>query len=86
MHELHLRQPEFTYSACGLFTKHRERVKKFRETANLKRVYKNEWDKSYFTHDAAYSDRKDLAKITVSDKILKDRAYKIASIVHKFLA
>ena len=42
MHELHLRQPEFTYSACGLFTKHRERVKKFRETANLKRVYKNE--------------------------------------------
>ena len=86
MHELHLRQPEFTYSACGLFTKHRERVKKFRETANLKRVYKNEWDKSYFTHDVAYSDRKDLAKINVSDKILKDRAYKIASIVHKFLA
>ena len=42
MHELHLRQPEFTYSACGLFTKHRERAQKFRETANLKRVYKNE--------------------------------------------
>ena len=37
-----------------------------------------ELDKVCFTHDAAYSDSKDLAKRTISDKILKDRAYEIA--------
>ena len=26
MSELHLKQPEFTYSACGTFTKHCERI------------------------------------------------------------
>ena len=36
MQELHLWQPGFTYSACGPFTKHREKIKKFRETGNLK--------------------------------------------------
>ena len=36
MPELHLTQPGFTYSACGPFSKHRERIKKFRETGNLK--------------------------------------------------
>ena len=35
MPELHLRQPGFTYSVCGPFTKHRERIKKFKETVNL---------------------------------------------------
>ena len=30
-----------------------------------------------FAHDAAYSDSKDLAKRTISDKILKGRAYEI---------
>ena len=29
-------------------------------------------------HDAAYFHNKDLAKVTISDKILKDRAYEIA--------
>ena len=32
MPEMHLKQPEFTYSACGPFTKHKERIKKFKET------------------------------------------------------
>ena len=36
MAELHLRKPGFTYSVCRLFTKHRERIQKFRETGNLK--------------------------------------------------
>ena len=27
MPELHSKQPVFTYSACGPFTKHRERIK-----------------------------------------------------------
>ena len=31
MLELHLKQAGFTYSAWGSFTKHRERIQKFRE-------------------------------------------------------
>ena len=42
MPELHLKQPGFTYIACGPFTKHHERIKKFRETGNLKDLYRNE--------------------------------------------
>ena len=68
MPELHLKQPGFIY------TKPRERIQKFRETGNLKHLYRNELDKACFAHDAAYSDSKDLAKRTISDKILKDRA------------
>ena len=77
MPELHLKQPGFTYSTCGTFTKHRERIQKFRETGNLNHLYRNELDKACFVHDAAYSDSKE-AKRTISDKILKDRAYEIA--------
>ena len=40
MSELHLRQPGFTYSACGPFTKHRERIQMFRETGKLKHLYR----------------------------------------------
>ena len=78
MPELHLRQPGFTCSACGPFTKLRERIHKFRETGNLKHLYRNDLDKTCFAHDAAYSDSKDVPKRTISDKILKDRAYEIA--------
>ena len=77
MPELHLRQPGFTYSACGLFTKHLERIQKFGETENLKHIYKNDLDKAWFDHDVAYSENKDLAKRTVPDKTLKERVYKI---------
>ena len=28
MLEIHLRQPQFTYSACGPFTRHEERILK----------------------------------------------------------
>ena len=42
--ELHLKQLGFTYIACGPFTKHLERIKKFRETGNLKHVHRNELD------------------------------------------
>ena len=76
--ELHLKQPGFTYSACGPFSKHRERIKKFRETANLKHLYRNELDKACFTHNATYSDSKDLANRTTSDRNLKERPYEIA--------
>ena len=39
MLETHLRQPGFTYSACGLFTKSKERIKKFKETGDSKYIY-----------------------------------------------
>ena len=61
MPDLHLRQPGFTCSACGPFTKHLERIKKFIETGNLKHLYRKEFDKTCFAHDAAYPDSKDLA-------------------------
>ena len=72
MPELHLKQLGFTCSACGPFTKHCERIQKFRETGNLKHLYRSELDKACFTHDAAYFVSKDLAKRTISDKILKE--------------
>ena len=77
MPELHLKQPGFTYRADGLFTKPCERIQKFREIVNLKHIYRNELDKACFAHDAAYSDIKDLAKRTISEKILRDTAYEI---------
>ena len=61
--ELHLKQSGFTYSVCGPFTKHRERIQKFRETGNLKHLYRNELYKACFAHDAASSESKDLVKI-----------------------
>ena len=78
--ELPMKQPGFTYSPRGLFTKHHERIQKFRETGNLKRLYRDELDKACFAHDAAYSDSKDLAKRTILGKILKDRAWEFARI------
>ena len=78
MPEIHLRQPQFTYSACGPFTKHEKRIQKFKETGDTNYVYKNELDKACFVHDAAYSDSKDLTKRTVADKILKNKAFDIA--------
>ena len=88
MPELHLNQPGFTFSACGPCTKHHERILKFRGAGNLKHLYRNELDKGCFAHDATYSDSKDLAKRTISDKILKikhdEHQRELASMVCKF--
>ena len=78
MPEIHLRQPQFTYSACGPFTKHEQKIQKFKETGDTNYIYMNELDKACFTHDAAYSDNKDLTKRTIADKILKNKAFNIA--------
>ena len=78
MPEIHLRQPQFTFSACGPFTKHQQRIQKFKETGDTNYIYMNELDKACFVHDAAYSDSKDLIKKTVADKILKNKAFDIA--------
>ena len=72
MLELQLKQPGFTYRASGTFTRHWERILKFRETRNLKHLYRNEEDKACFAQDAAYSTSKDLATRTISHKISRD--------------
>ena len=79
MPEMYLKQPGFTYSACGPFAKNKERIQKFKETEDTSYIYKNELDKACFQHDMAYEDFKDLAKRTAADKVLRDKAFKIAS-------
>ena len=54
--KLQLKQPGFTYSACGTFTKHHERNQKFREGGNLKHLHRNELNKACFAHDTTYFD------------------------------
>ena len=76
--EMHLKQPQFVYRACGPFTKNKERIQKFKQTGNTNYIYKNELDKACFQHDMAYGDFKDLAKKTSADKVLRDKAFKIA--------
>ena len=75
---MHLKRPGFTYSACGPFTKNKERIQKFKETGDTSYIYKNELDKVCFQHDMAYGDFKGLARRTASDKILRDKAFNIA--------
>ena len=54
MPKIHLKQPGFTCSACGPFTKNKERIEKFMATGNTGYIYKNERDKACFQHDMAY--------------------------------
>ena len=78
MPEIHLRQPEFTYSACGPFTKNKERIQKFKETEDSRYLYQNELDKAGFQQDMAYGDFKDLTIRTASDKISRYKAFSIS--------
>ena len=77
MLEMHLKQPGFTYSSCGPFTKNKKRIEKFKETGDTSYIYKNELDRACFQHNMAYRDFKDLARRTASDKVLRDRAFNI---------
>ena len=79
MPEMHLRQSGFTYTGCGPFTKSKERIKKFMQSGNTDFVYKNELDEACFQYDMAYGKPQDLIKRTKSDKVLKDKAFKIAN-------
>ena len=69
----------FIYSACGPFTKHKERIKEFNRTGDTRYIYRNELDKACFQHDSAYADHKNLINRTEADKVLRDKAYDIAS-------
>ena len=92
MPEMHLRQPGFTYSASGPFTKNKERIKEIRY------IYQSKLDKVYFQHDIANGGTKDLPRRIIPNKALRDKAFNIgkipkydeyqrgiASMVYKFL-
>ena len=79
MPEMHLRQPQFVYSVCGPFTRHKERIKEVKRTGDARLLYRNELDKACFKHDAAYTKYKDVENRLISDQKLKNSAYDIAS-------
>ena len=79
MPELDLKHPGFAYSACDPCTKNKERVEKFMQTGNTDFIYRNELDEACFQHDMAYGKSKNLARRTQSDKILREKAFKIAN-------
>ena len=78
MPEMHLKQSGFTYGACGPFTKNKKRIQKFKETRGKNYIYKNELDNACFQHDMAYGNFNYLTRRTASDKVLRDKAFKIA--------
>ena len=97
MPKILLKRPRLTYSACGPFTKNKERIQKFKETGDSNSIFKNELNKAYFQHDMAYGDFKDLERTTASDKVLRGKAFSfgknpkydgyqrgLASMVYKF--
>ena len=76
---MHLEQTGFTCSACRPFTKNKEIIiQKFKQTGDLRYIYRNGLDKACFQHDMAYRDFKDLTKRTATDKALRDKAFNIS--------
>ena len=79
MPEMHLKQPGFTHSACGTFTKGKERIQKLKKkTGDTSYIDENELDKACFQHNTAYGHFKVLARRTASDKVLRDKAFNTA--------
>ena len=57
----------------------KKRIKEFKRTGDTRYIYRNELDKACFQHDSAYAYHKDLINRTEADKVLRDKAYDIAS-------
>ena len=55
----------------------KERIQKFKKTADSRYIYQHELDKACFQHDMAYGYFKDLTRWSAFDKILHDKAYNI---------
>ena len=60
-------------------TRHKEKIEQFKQTGDTRYINRNDLDKACFQHDSAYADNKDLINRTKADKVLKDKAYNIAS-------
>ena len=75
MPEMHLKQPRFTYSACGQFTKNKERIEKYMQTENTNYTCKNDLEKACYQHDMAQVRYKALNKRTQSEKSFKRQSF-----------
>ena len=97
MSEIYLRQPGFTCCICGPFTKNKEKIQKFKETADSWYIYQNRLDQVCFQHDMAYGDFKVLPRRKAPGEVLRDKSFNfarnlkyhgyqrgLASIVYKF--
>ena len=79
MLEMYLKEPSFTYSACSPFTKNKERIESLCKL-EIQILFTNiSLIKPVFCMIMAYGKSKDLVKRTQSDKVLRDKACKIAS-------
>ena len=76
MLEMHLGQPEFTYSAYSSFTKFEKRVQKFKETRDSWHFHQNKLDEACFQQGMAYRDLP--RRRTASDKVLREKAFTTA--------
>ena len=79
MPEMHLRQHQFVHSACGPFTRHKERIKEFKRIDDTRLLYRNELDKACFKYDAAYAKYKHVENRLIPDQKLRNSGYDIAS-------
>ena len=79
MPEMHLWDPKAKqYSACGPFTRHKQRINDFMEDGKLSHILENRLDVACFQHDSAYEKYKDRLNRKKSDAVLKNKALKIA--------
>ena len=62
MPEMHLRQPGFTYSACGPLIRNKQRIEKFLQRSDANYLYKNEMDKASFQHDVLMANERTYQK------------------------
>ena len=76
---MNLKQPGFTYSACGPSTKRKKTDWKVYVDWKYRFYLQNELAKACFQHNIVYGKSKDLTKRTKSDKFLRDQAFQIAS-------
>ena len=70
MPKMHIRQLEFTYSACRPFAKNKWRIQKLKETRDSRHIYLNKTERAFFQHNMTNGDFKDLPQRTASDKVL----------------
>ena len=82
MPEMHLRQPGFTYSACGQFTKNKKkRIQKFMQTGNTKFIYKNELDKAMVYK--FFGKKSTTLNKSSGSSIVNERNYLLGNELHK---
>ena len=78
MPEMRLRQPQFKFHACGPFTKNKEWIQKFKEKEDLRYIYQNKLEKTYFQHDLPDGNFKDFPRRTASHIVVRVKSFNIA--------